>query len=156
MNRNEWRASRKQNRRALHEFGAEAGQAIDIFMVRSEQVVCVLDAWLNGDCLSGLWPATVQAIGHWMSTVEAGGRPLCLFCEHEWRERREQAEPLGAFIFLKPGLNDLPERVVVSAVCGECSRRSDAEIMERACAKVVAMNPGFRAVRHHEMPEAQQ
>jgi hypothetical protein len=67
-----------------------------------------------------------QAMGQWLRYVRDGRRPLCLACEHEF------VDALAPAFFLARPHVEAASQVMLTGICGECSSKSDEELLKIA------------------------
>jgi hypothetical protein len=69
----------------------------------------------------------LKTIGEWVKAVYAGGRPLCLGCDHEFTPH----DIVPAFCFALP-FYDKADQAIVTGICERCAAKPDAELLEIA------------------------
>jgi hypothetical protein len=106
--------------REFHRQTKKGGGAFEATIIRPEYQLAMIEAG-KGHYL--------ETIAQWVKVVRDGDkRPLCLACEHEFRRR----ERVPAFCFTIPFCNEPTKKALLTGICGKCSEKDDAELLEIA------------------------
>lgn len=109
----------QRHMKELHIQGQEGMGAFELLIVRRDQ----LDGLVGWVRYTDDGHRFADGLRHWYGIMNAGKKPLCAFCDHEF----ETGWTLGAFMFVQP-IKDGPTVGLGSGICEGCCRRSDAEL----------------------------
>jgi hypothetical protein len=122
---------------AMQSFWTEARGFVTCTIVRPSDRPSLLAALAARDATA---IAVISMIRDWLLHV-AERRPVCLACDVTFSHRLLPTD----WALLEPVL-DPSRAAMLSGICGRCSAKSDAELMDAALRDLQAQNPAIRRI----------